>query len=213
MIPMRDGVKLVRKTAGPDVFLLGCCVSQNMRSFGGSFGLVDAIRIGPDNGTDWGGLRVGPWHASNRYFLHGRVWYNDPDPLLWGAYYLAIGLFAILCSFGLRLRFGFISLVMASLLLLGSTWHGVQQYLVNKDGQTLANAMSKEYPYIEQTREFGGATLGLLAAVICFTAARRIPRTNRTSTESTSGTTGRSRSSRRRWTGSASIHSPRPTRS
>lgn len=106
--------------------------------------------------------------------------YNDPDPLLWGAYYLALGLFAILCSFGLRLRFGFISLVMASLLLLGGTWPGVQQYLGNKDGQTLANAMSKEYPYIEQTREFGGAAIGLAAAISCFLVAQRLPRPSRT---------------------------------
>ena len=47
----RDGLKLVRETAGPDVFLLGCCVAQNMRSLGGSFGLVDAMRIGPDTGA------------------------------------------------------------------------------------------------------------------------------------------------------------------
>ncbi len=77
----RDGLKLVRQAAGPDVFFLGCCVSQNMRSFGGSFGLVDAMRIGPDNGPRWQGLLRGPWHGTNRYFLHGRVWYNDPDPV------------------------------------------------------------------------------------------------------------------------------------
>ena len=47
---LRDGLKLVREAAGPDVFLLGCCVSQNMRSFGGSFGLLDAMRVGPDTG-------------------------------------------------------------------------------------------------------------------------------------------------------------------
>lgn len=112
--------------------------------------------------------------------------YNDPDPFLWGAYYLALGLFAILCSFGFRLRLGFISLVMASVLLLGSTWPGVQQYLGNKDGQTLANAMSKEYPYIEQTREFGGAVLGLAAAIFCFTAAQRFPRPKRSDSASES---------------------------
>jgi len=79
----RDGLKLVRDAAGPDVFFLGCCVSQNMRSFGGSFGLVDAMRIGPDNGAakSWKQLLRGPWHGTNRYFLHGRVWYNDPDPI------------------------------------------------------------------------------------------------------------------------------------
>jgi hypothetical protein len=71
----RDGLKLVRQTAGPDVFLLGCCVSQNMRSFGGAFGLVDAMRVGPDTGAG----HIGAPHGSRNYFLHGRVWQNDPD--------------------------------------------------------------------------------------------------------------------------------------
>jgi len=77
----RSGLRLVRQAAGPDVFLLGCNVSQNMRTMGASFGLVDAMRIGPDNGAGPGGVRRGPWHGSNRYFLHGRIWYNDPDPV------------------------------------------------------------------------------------------------------------------------------------
>jgi hypothetical protein len=71
----RDGLRLVRQVAGPDVFLLGCCVSQNMRSFGGAFGLLDAMRVGPDTGAG----RIGAPHGSRNYFLHGRVWYNDPD--------------------------------------------------------------------------------------------------------------------------------------
>ncbi|MHB8971372.1 MAG: hypothetical protein ACYC3X_23795 [Pirellulaceae bacterium] len=71
----RDGLKLVREAAGPDVFLLGCCVSQNMRSFGGAFGLLDAMRIGPDTGAG----HIGAPHGSRNYFLHGRVWQNDPD--------------------------------------------------------------------------------------------------------------------------------------
>jgi hypothetical protein len=77
----RKGFRTLREAAGPKTFILGCCVSQNMRSFGSSFGLVDAMRIGPDNGSDMEGLKRGPWHGANRYFLHGRVWYNDPDPL------------------------------------------------------------------------------------------------------------------------------------
>ena len=72
---LRDGVKLVRETAGPGVFLLGCCVAQNMRSFGGSFGLLDAMRIGPDTGAG----EIGAPHASRLWFLNGRVWWNDPD--------------------------------------------------------------------------------------------------------------------------------------
>ncbi len=77
----RTGLKQVRKSAGKDVFFLGCCISQNMRSFGASMGLVDAMRIGPDNSASWDKLPRGPWHGSNRYFLHDRVWYNDPDPI------------------------------------------------------------------------------------------------------------------------------------
>ena len=77
----RRGLRTVRDAAGSDTFILGCNVSQNMRTLGASFGLVDAMRIGPDNGSDWNGLSAGPWHGSNRYFFHGRVWYNDPDPV------------------------------------------------------------------------------------------------------------------------------------
>ncbi len=71
----RDGLQLVRAAAGKNVFLLGCCVSQNMRSFGGAFGLLDAMRIGPDTGAG----HIGAPHASRNYFLNGRVWWNDPD--------------------------------------------------------------------------------------------------------------------------------------
>lgn len=71
----RDGLRLVRQVAGPEVYLLGCCVSQNMRSFGGAFGLVDAMRVGPDTGAG----HIGAPHGSRNYFLHGRVWHNDPD--------------------------------------------------------------------------------------------------------------------------------------
>jgi hypothetical protein len=72
---LRRGAKLVREAAGPEVFLLGCCVSQNMRSFGGSFGLLDAMRVGPDSGA----AHVGAPHGSRLWFLNGRVWWNDPD--------------------------------------------------------------------------------------------------------------------------------------
>ncbi|MBU6402231.1 MAG: alpha-galactosidase [Verrucomicrobia bacterium] len=77
----RDGLKTVRAAVGTNVFLLGCCSPQNMRSYGPAFGLVDAMRIGPDNGPNWRSLLNGPRFGSRQYFLHGRVWYNDPDPV------------------------------------------------------------------------------------------------------------------------------------
>ncbi|NCO42115.1 MAG: hypothetical protein GW892_25830 [Armatimonadetes bacterium] len=77
----RTGLRLVREAAGDDVFFLGCCANQNMRSFDGAFGLLDAMRIGPDNGTDWDALLRGPTFGGRVYFLNKRVWYNDPDPV------------------------------------------------------------------------------------------------------------------------------------
>ncbi len=77
----RDGLRLVREAAGRKVFILGCNGPQNMRSYGGAFGLVDGMRIGPDNKAEWKSLLRGPIFGSRHYFLHGRIWYNDPDPV------------------------------------------------------------------------------------------------------------------------------------
>ena len=76
----RSGLQLVRDAA-KDTFILGCNVSQNMRVMAASYGLVDAMRIGPDNGASWNGVCAGPIRGTNRYFYNGRVWWNDPDPV------------------------------------------------------------------------------------------------------------------------------------
>jgi len=80
----RKGLGALRKAA-PDAFILGCNVSQNMISMGPAFGMIDAMRIGPDNGSagrgSWGDVTKGAWHGSNLYFLNGRIWHNDPDPV------------------------------------------------------------------------------------------------------------------------------------
>lgn len=77
----RKGLSIVRETAGPGVFIDACNLAQNMRTLGASIGLVDGMRIGPDNGPRWEAMCHGPRSGSNLYFLHQRVWYNDPDPV------------------------------------------------------------------------------------------------------------------------------------
>ena len=77
----RSGLQLVRDVAGTNVFILGCNTPQNMRVYGASMGLVDAMRIGPDNKATWSAMLRGPTFGSRNYFLNGRVWYNDPDPI------------------------------------------------------------------------------------------------------------------------------------
>jgi len=78
----RAGLKLVRRAAGPDVFILGCNIAQNMRTLGASFGLVDGMRVGRDIGAQWDRILPCVDMGSRLYFLHGRVWANDPDCLM-----------------------------------------------------------------------------------------------------------------------------------
>ena len=78
----RAGLRTMREAAGPDTYIAGCNVAQNFRSMGGAFGLVDAMRIGPDTGADWNAI-LPNFHLGTRlYFFHNRVWHNDPDCLM-----------------------------------------------------------------------------------------------------------------------------------
>ena len=82
----RSGLALVRETAGSETYLLGCCIPQNLRSMGASFGLVDAMRIGADNSAAWkkgssDNAFAGPVNGTRRWFMHRRIWHNDPDPV------------------------------------------------------------------------------------------------------------------------------------
>jgi hypothetical protein len=78
----REGLRTVRNAAGPDVFIDGCNVAQNMRTLGASFGLVDAMRVGRDTGADWSKILPSAEMGTRLYFFQNRVWHNDPDCLM-----------------------------------------------------------------------------------------------------------------------------------
>jgi hypothetical protein len=78
----RAGIKTMREAAGRKTYIAACNVAQNFRSMGGAIGLVDAMRIGPDTGTDWPAIMPNLHLGTRLYFLHNRVWHNDPDCLL-----------------------------------------------------------------------------------------------------------------------------------
>lgn len=44
----RKGLSILKEES-PGVFLLGCAATQNMSSLGAAFGMVNAMRVGPDN--------------------------------------------------------------------------------------------------------------------------------------------------------------------
>jgi len=80
----RRGMKAMREALADGTQLLACNVKQNARGIAASYGLVEMLRIGGDNGPiDYKAERymAGPLDGSPRYFLNGRVWYNDPDPV------------------------------------------------------------------------------------------------------------------------------------
>jgi len=78
----RDGLRLVREAAGDGVYILGCNIAQNMRTLGASMGLVDGMRVGRDIGADWAAILPSAQIGTHLYFLHGKVWNNDPDCLM-----------------------------------------------------------------------------------------------------------------------------------
>ena len=80
----RRGMKALRSGCAEGTQLLACNVAQHARGIAASYGLVEMMRIGGDNGPiDYmpGRYLAGPIFGSPRYFLNGRVWYNDPDPV------------------------------------------------------------------------------------------------------------------------------------
>ena len=77
----RDGLRLIRKTAGPRAFLLACCAPCKHAFLQG--------RLWPDgrharrasvisgNWNSWKG--ASPDYGSRNYHLNGRIWWDDPD--------------------------------------------------------------------------------------------------------------------------------------
>ncbi len=77
----RNAWKIIRDTAPASTFIMGCTISQNMRTMAAGYGILDAERIGPDNQSDWGNMMKGILRGGQRYFYNGRVFWNDPDPV------------------------------------------------------------------------------------------------------------------------------------
>jgi alpha-galactosidase len=88
---LKLGYRLIRATAGEDVFLLGCG-----SPISAAIGLVDAMRIGPDVAPYWFDklryhitrdphalcTRFAIRSTLNRAPFHRQLWLNDPDCLL-----------------------------------------------------------------------------------------------------------------------------------
>jgi len=82
----RIGMKIIKDNANKDTFILGCGAPLLP-----SVGFVDGMRIGADTAPIWNGdvpdigvpsAKFSIRNAITRYFMHRRLWLNDPDTLI-----------------------------------------------------------------------------------------------------------------------------------
>ncbi|MFK7970059.1 MAG: transmembrane 220 family protein [Bacteroidia bacterium] len=89
--------------------------------------------------------------------------FNDPDPLIWVSFY---GMLALLAGLKLAERlknvYRWFAMGVCTVLLV-QTFPGLWDYFTNQEGYTITEVMSNDKPWIELSREFGGALIGLLA--------------------------------------------------
>jgi hypothetical protein len=79
---IRDGLKSIRNTVGPDTFIHRFCCGPYFPQIG----LADRVRTGSDmvGIGDWEGLKERVRQLAGTYMLHQRFWINDPDPIFVG---------------------------------------------------------------------------------------------------------------------------------
>src|SRR5438132_985584 len=73
----RKGLAAIRDGLGPEVFLVGCGAPLQHAA-----GFLNALRIGGDVDTSWGGIQGPARAAALRSFYHRTVWLNDPNCLV-----------------------------------------------------------------------------------------------------------------------------------
>ena len=103
------------------------------------------------------------------FVLSAGLQYNDPDPLLWIVIYLYTAVFCLLAfrdKYYPRLYLAGISLygIYAIYLLFDKT--GVLSWALDHNAENIAQSMKASAPWIEETREFFGLLILIIALAI-----------------------------------------------
>lgn len=88
---------------------------------------------------------------------------NDPDPWMWVILYIFVAAVMGFAAFDKYNRYVILAGIGITALGCLATIKSVWEFLTNDDGMGLAEGMSYEHPYIEESREFGGMLIALLA--------------------------------------------------
>ena len=71
---LRKLYSTIRKAIGPESYFLGCCVPYEP-----AFNIVDAVRTTADIQIFWSSVQINMTSASARWWMHKKLWNNDPD--------------------------------------------------------------------------------------------------------------------------------------
>lgn len=103
------------------------------------------------------------------FLISAGLQYNDPDPYVWIPLYL---LAAFLCFRAYQRKF-FESLYLIAILIYGAyalylffDQNGVLSWAKDHAAESLVQTMKAEKPWVEETREFGGLMIMILAMAV-----------------------------------------------
>lgn len=111
---------------------------------------------------------------SSIFLLFAAVQINDPDPYYWMLIYLSVGVLcflAFLDRYYPKVTLLFIgAYALAAIGLLGS----FRDWLISDDRSMLFDEFAKmQYPYVEETREFLGLVITLIALSVLYYQSRK----------------------------------------
>lgn len=108
------------------------------------------------------------------FVLFAAVQYNDPDPVPWILYYLAVAGLMGASAMGKYLKWPLI--VIATVTVAGLVYFspGVYDWAINHNAENIAQQMKADKIYIEETREFFGLIISLAALGFVFWKGRKL---------------------------------------
>ncbi|HHH50534.1 MAG TPA: hypothetical protein ENK52_06115 [Saprospiraceae bacterium] len=106
------------------------------------------------------------------FILFAAVQYNDPDPFLWGIWYIAIAIIS-----GMAVAKKYNKLFILFCITIGVIWMGTltPHFLewINLGMPSIVESMKVTKPHIEYTREFLGLLISVLVLIFQYTQSQK----------------------------------------
>ncbi len=99
-------------------------------------------------------------------FAFAIVQWNDPDPLLWIAFYLLCAAVPLLVLLNKPMKWVAALALIACAIEMARTGSGAYNYYLHMNEEALMQSMNPDKPYIEEAREFLGALLAALLVAL-----------------------------------------------